>query len=402
MKKISINLIILTSFLIPLGVGTQNLSLILLFAAAFFTYKKKKAIKANDPKALYILILCPIFLIISSIDNFPFLIENPNLFLAVVIPLLLSINHEYNKQDLNRIILAFIVSVSLLSFAKTTVFIYQQGIESLLILPQKKLASVLIGYSYLNLSMYVGCAILFSIYLIKENTIKRKVLITNSMFLFLFLVFLSSRVVLVTTLLTMLLLLLVNVPKNKRFVVIGAFGTFVLISSFAVYMLDMPIVEKMKEAVNYNNEYSNIKEKWGGRIMRQEIWACAIMLIQEKPIFGYGYDNVQNELNACYEKTSKHPVLYRVKSKKNAHNQFFQTTLASGALGLFAFLAAIVYGLRKSIIKKDILLFSFITFALLCFFTESHLERNHTIYLFYFFISLLLQHSAYVKHTNPK
>lgn len=402
MKNISTNLIILTSFLIPLGIGTQNLSLILLFAAARITYIKKKGIKAKDPKALYVLILYPIILILSSIDNLPFLIENPNLFLAVVIPLLLSINHELNKQDLNRILSAFIVSVSLLSFAKITVFIYQQGIENLLILPQKKLASLLIGYSYLNLSMYVGSAILFSIYLMKERITKKNILITNSLFLFLFLVFLSSRVVLVTTLLIALLLLLANAPKNKRFFVMGAFGTFVLISSLAAYMVDTPIVEKMKEAVNYNNEYSNIKEKWGGRIMRQEIWTCAIMLIQEKPIFGYGYDNVQNELNECYEKTSKHPVLYRVKSKKNAHNQFFQMTLASGALGLFTFLAAIVYGLRKSIIEKDILLFSFITFALLCFLTESHLERNHTIYLFYFFVSLLLQQTPYVKYTNPK
>lgn len=397
MKNISTNLIILTSFLIPLGIGTQNLSLILLFAAALFTIKNKKDIKASDPKALYVLILYPIILIMSSIDNLPFLIENPNLFLAVVIPLLLSINYELNKQDLNRILLAFVVSVSVLSIAKSTIFIYQYGTENLFILPQKKLASLLIGYSYLNLSMYVGSAILFSTYLTRSMTTKKNILKINILFLFIFLVFLSSRVVLVSTLLIMLFLLLANAPKNKRFFVMGAFCTFVLISSFAAYVLDTPIVEKMKEAVNYNNEYSNIKEKWGGRIMRQEIWTCAIMLIQEKPIFGYGYDKVQNELNKCYEQTSKHPVLYRVKSKKNAHNQFFQMTLASGALGLFAFLAAIVYGLRKSIVKKDILLFSFITFALLCFLTESHLERNHTIYLFYFFVSLLLQQIPYVK-----
>lgn len=397
MKNISTNLITLTSFLIPLGIGTQNLSLILLFAAALFTIKNKKDIKASDPKALYVLILYPIILIMSSIDNLPFLIENPNLFLAVVIPLLLSINYELNKQDLNRILLAFVVSVSVLSIAKSTIFIYQYGTENLFILPQKKLASLLIGYSYLNLSMYVGSAILFSTYLTRSMTTKKNILKINILFLFIFLLFLSSRVVLVSTLLIMLFLLLANAPKNKRFFVMGAFCTFVLISSFAAYVLDTPIVEKMKEAVNYNNEYSNIKEKWGGRIMRQEIWTCAIMLIQEKPIFGYGYDKVQNELNKCYEQTSKHPVLYRVKSKKNAHNQFFQMTLASGALGLFAFLAAIVYGLRKSIVKKDILLFSFITFALLCFLTESHLERNHTIYLFYFFVSLLLQQIPYVK-----
>lgn len=402
MKNISTNLILLTSFLIPLGIGTQNISLILLFVAALFTFKKKKGVKVNDHKAFYLLISCPVILILSSIDSLPFLIENPNVFLAVIIPLLLSINLRLTKRDLNKILFAFVVSVSLLSIAKTTVFIYQQGLESLLVLPQKKLAKILIGYSYLNLSMYVGVSILFSIYLTKTKTIKKNILIINILFLFLFLVFLSSRVVLVATLLTTLLLLLVNASKNNRLYVVGAFCFFVLTSSFTLYMLDAPIVEKMKEAVNYNNEYSNIKQKWGGRIMRQEIWTCAVMLIKEKPIYGYGYDNVQNKLNECYENTSEHPVLYRGKSKKNAHNQFFQMTLASGVLGLFAFLAAIVYGLRKSIIKKDILLFSFITFALFCFLTESHLERNHTIYLFYFFVSLLLQQTPYVKHANPK
>lgn len=402
MKNTSTNLIIGTSFLVPLGIGVQNLSLILLFVATLFTFKKKKRVRVNDYKAFYLLILCPLILIISSIDNLPFLIKNPNVFLAVIIPLLLSINQMLNRQDLNRILLAFVVSVSLLCIAKITVFIYQQGIENLLILPQKTLAGVLIGYSYLNLSMYVGAAIIFSVYLLKAKTSKNNILTINILFLFLFLVFLSSRVILAATLLTTLLLLLVNAPKNKRLFVMGAFGSFVLIFSLAVYVLDAPIVEKMKEAVNYNNEYSNIKEKWGGRIMRQEIWSCAIMLIREKPIFGVGYDNVQNELNECYEKTSEHPVLYRGKSKKNAHNQFFQITLATGILGACAFLALIVYALRQSLVKSDNLLFSFITFTLLCFLTESHLERNHTIYIFYFFVSLLLLQPPYVKHTNPK
>lgn len=396
MKNISNNLIIATGFLIPLGVATQNLSLTILLIAIIFTFKKKKAIKMSDPKAFLLLIFCPSLLILSSLHDITFLTENPNVFLAVVIPLLLSVRHELTRRDINKILLAFVISVSLLSLSKTLAFIYQNGIENLIVFPQKKLASLLIGYSYLNLSMYVGSAIIFSIHLTKTGIIKKSILIINSFFLLLFLVLLSSRLILLATLLTVFLLIMVNTPVKKRFLATGAFGLFILTASFTIYFLDLPIVEKMKEAVNYNNEYSNIKEKWGGRIMRQEIWHCAVVLIKEKPIFGHGYNNVQNKLNGCYEKTSENPVLYRVKSKKNAHNQFFQLTLALGFFGLLIFLTPIFYAIRKSLAKKDTILFSFIIFAVLCFLTESHLERNHTIYLFYFFVSLLLQQTPYV------
>ncbi len=190
-------------------------------------------------------------------------------------------------------------------------------------------------------------------------------------------------------------MILAYAPKGKRIFVTTIFGVFIFLSTLTIYKLDPPIVEKMKEAVNYKNEYSNIKEKWGGRIMREEIWSCAITLIKQKPIFGYGYNNVQEELNFCYENTSEHPVLYRGKSKKNAHNQFFQITLASGLIGLFAFLFLLSYSIVKSVIKKDILLFSFITFAVLCFLSESHLERNHTIFIFYFFSTIFLIHPTH-------
>ena len=400
MKNISNNLIIATGFLIPLGVATQNISLLLLLIATLLTVKKRKAIKMSDPKAFILLIFCPLLLILSSLHDITFLVENPNVFLAVVIPLLLSVRHELARKEINKILLAFVISVSLLSLSKTLVFIYQEGIESILVFPQKKLASLLIRYSYLNLSMYVGSAIIFSLYLMKTGIMKKSILIVNSFLLLVFLVLLSSRLILLATLLTVFLLIMFNTAAKKRFLVTVSFGVFVLTVSTTMYFLDLPIVEKMKEAINYNNEYSNIKEKWGGRIMRQEIWYCAAALITEKPIFGHGYNNVQNKLNGCYENTSENPVLYRGKSKKNAHNQFLQFTLATGVLGLFAFLTVIFYAIKKSVSTKDLILFSFITFAALCFLTESHLERNHTIYLFYFFVSLLLQQVPYEKSNS--
>ena len=191
MKLTPANLIILTAFLMPLGVGTQNLSLILLFVAGLVFYKRKKKALIKEPIALILLILYPIIVIISSINDMSFLVENPNVFLALIIPVLLSLDYNLNAQCIHRILFAFIVSISLLSFVKTAAFFLTEGLEELLIHPQKKLANLLIGYSYLNLSMYVGTAILFSVYLIaKCNRYKKSILAINILFLLFFLLLL--------------------------------------------------------------------------------------------------------------------------------------------------------------------------------------------------------------------
>lgn len=375
-----------------MGVGIQNLSILLIFLAALVSYKKNKKLKISNRYGLLFLVLYPLGLLLSSISSPNFLFSNPNIFLAIAIPLLLSTHHNLDKRDLEKILKAFIISVSLLSFIKFSAVLYQLGPTELLVLPQNQLAKIIVNYSYLNLSMYVGTAMLFSAQLFYSSSlIKRIFIVLNFLFLFLFLTLLSSRTVLLATMIVSFSLFLVYTPKAKKILLIGCFMSLIISTSIIVYVFDAPIVEKIKEAVNFQNEYSNIKNNWGGRIMRQEIWGCAISLIKQKPIFGYGFKNVQNRLNECYEENSKHPVLYRGISKKNAHNQFLQITLSTGLIGLFCFLSVLFYAFRNAVAKRSPLVYLFVIFAAMCFLTESHLERNHTIYLFYFFIALFFQ-----------
>lgn len=61
-------------------------------------------------------------------------------------------------------------------------------------------------------------------------------------------------------------------------------------------------------------------------------WDAAIELIKEEPLWGYGVGDSQNVLNKTYkEKGYKAPL----KKAHNAHNQFLQTWIESGLLGLF-------------------------------------------------------------------
>ena len=86
----------------------------------------------------------------------------------------------------------------------------------------------------------------------------------------------------------------------------------------------------------------------------------------------------------------KHGLLRYVKEEYNAHNQFIQTYVGLGILGLIVLLVLFFYYFKFFYQKKHFLGFTFMILFLILFQTESYLQRHNGIIWFVFIIGFIV------------
>ncbi len=136
----------------------------------------------------------------------------------------------------------------------------------------------------------------------------------------------------------------------------------------------------------YHQYYQSIpkhtKESIPARVL---VWHESIKLIRDSPFLGYGTGDVHTTLQQLYEKDALKGVY---EGHLNPHNQFLQTWLATGILGLFSLLYLFYYLYRFSYKAKDWVFSMFIILFLLNNMVESMLERQAGVIFFVFFSCL--------------
>src|SRR5690606_33070311 len=94
-----------------------------------------------------------------------------------------------------------------------------------------------------------------------------------------------------------------------------------------------------KRLFNFNENVSS----YSGLTLRTKIWKNSCEVIKDSPIFGYGLYKSQEKLMTRYKKVNfRRGYLYNL----NAHNQYLQTLLDSGILGLSILLVMLFYPLK--------------------------------------------------------
>ncbi len=119
---------------------------------------------------------------------------------------------------------------------------------------------------------------------------------------------------------------------------------------------------------------------------RLTIWSIAIDIISENFLIGEGAGDAKDVLLDKY-KTNKE---YYILSKKlNAHNQFLETGIATGLLGIM--ILSLMFGILilRAFRNKDTLMISILAVILLNLFTESMLERQSGAVFIALILSLL-------------
>jgi O-antigen ligase len=122
---------------------------------------------------------------------------------------------------------------------------------------------------------------------------------------------------------------------------------------------------------------------------RLVIWKHSFMIIKNKPILGVGTGDANDELLKTY--VGKNEI--ELKERKfNAHNQFLQTSISLGILGLLALILPFIILFYKSIINQSLINLSFVILVLTNFLFEAMLETQAGVIFISFFLFLGLNY----------
>jgi hypothetical protein len=125
--------------------------------------------------------------------------------------------------------------------------------------------------------------------------------------------------------------------------------------------------------------------------IRKAIFNCCIELSKEKPILGIGFENLQNNLNACY--AANYDSSFYESITYMTHNYFFYIFLSSGLIGLCLFSIYLVNILNIARKSKIFLFNVFLFNALIVCFFEDYLYRHYGVLYFNLLLMCFIQYS---------
>lgn len=184
----------------------------------------------------------------------------------------------------------------------------------------------------------------------------------------------------------------------KKFNVLIAFTIGVatlLVSSYLLFQTPKFQVE-FQEMKTSNQAYFSDTDEFlyskgnGAYIMGNEIrlimWTLSSQLIIEHP-FGVGTGNVDYYMA---QKLKKYKMDHVIEHKYNPHNQFLQTTLEIGVLGLFLYLGILISALVIAYRNKSFFLILIVSALVFHSLFESMLQRQSGVVFYTFWIVLMV------------
>ncbi|AYL96005.1 O-antigen ligase family protein [Mucilaginibacter celer] len=114
-------------------------------------------------------------------------------------------------------------------------------------------------------------------------------------------------------------------------------------------------------------------------------WSVALNVAAQSPVIGHG---AGTEIDLLQDPFFDHHFYRSYLAELNAHNQFISFFIKSGVIGVLIYLFVLVFGFRTAIIKRDILLLSFMLIITCVSFSENFLDVDKGIFFYGVFFSL--------------
>lgn len=214
-------------------------------------------------------------------------------------------------------------------------------------------------------------------------------------YLFVFVFLLSSKMVIFLLLgfLTFFLVYLGYKGRQLKTTLV----VLALVMSAAALAIDNFYYLRWRLAVTEFKEYEGQTDDQNGLAARLLMWRSTVELIKERPVAGYGLKGGNLALVKKYEEKK---FTIGIQEKYHAHNQFLQTTLLSGIVGLGLLLAFLYLIINRGIRSKSTPLVLIFVHFICTSLVESTLEMQQELIFFVFFMMLFYFHMA--RHPNPK
>ncbi|MDT0555565.1 O-antigen ligase family protein [Patiriisocius hiemis] len=379
-------LLALVLITIPLPYAFSSISIALLTAVSVFSvffHKVKFRKELALPILLYILVLASLLWTINTGKSLRG-IERQLPFL--LLPLAFICMPSISKEKLFNALYWFSAFMALLA-----VFFICNGL--VIYISEGTLSSLfyhnLVGPWQLNaiyVSLLVAVCLLFIIFYKKKTFLN----IALGIILFIFLVLLSSKNVIFSTIICIMLGFLVQRISLKK---IAVLGTLVLIISAVVLLT--PLKNRVQQEFSSNIEEVLTAEKfnrvypWTGTTLRVYQGRIFYELIDKDEVFLTGYG-----INAAKEKRiekNKEYNLYWGYDDYNFHNQFIQTFAEIGVIG-FLLIVFMLGALFKGYVSKKELLFLFVAILMtMIFLTETYIWRQRGMIHFLILYGILFK-----------
>ncbi|MFM1932344.1 MAG: hypothetical protein RL226_1647, partial [Bacteroidota bacterium] len=198
---------------------------------------------------------------------------------------------------------------------------------------------------------------------------------------------LSSKAGYLGALLALMLVTLLLIRKKK---VIHAIVYLLLNTALFTSIVGLsPDAKRRLEEVNTAaqvaaNDEVPAESSSSGRVVA---WKAALSVLFEHPE-GVGTGDVTNELKKVYLEEGEN---YAYKKELNPHNQFLQSAVEFGWLGMLIMLLLFISGLRVALLKRDFLFTSFLMLCALNMLFESFLEVQSGVVFFAFFYTFFIR-----------
>lgn len=393
--KLSIILLLLFSFSIPLHQKFSTLILVAFVAVALFNFKTV-AFKSN---LMILAVLYFIYVLFDVINygalNFSLLEMKASLLAFPIIFSFIPYNQSDIKKACKGFVLGCFIALSIcyiyacyqsVSFADGALSFspFVSGVSNELFLSSVREGHYFFGshFSIFHQTVYFALYLNIALILLLHFRFFSKMTRIFLIILFCIAIFqISNRINLFIALFSFTAYLFFAV-KNSVFK--WLFVASVLVVGLGIIITNPRIKQVYEQlATNKTNVNRESDDSLGARLL---IWDASLDLIGEHLISGVGVTKSYEELKNVY-KTKRYVIPYR--HRLNAHNQFLQITIECGIIGLILLLTQFIY---IPFIKKRL---NFLTVAVLFVFLvnflfESMLNRYSGIVCYSFFFCLLL------------
>ena len=239
--------------------------------------------------------------------------------------------------------------------------------------------------SYLSFYVNIALSVVVLDYYSKTINLFKK----EYVYLVLALILLSFSVVLISkigvfTSVLIAMLGLVFMMLKKRWILALSISLAAVIGFVSVYKSSPYVQTRIGELLTGVSTESTHEFKYS-TTLRKEVWKCAYAAFLKSKMIGHGTGDVQAELNLEYEKIELNQARIL---QLNSHNQYLQTAVSLGLMGLFVLVSLVVYPIFRAR-KNEYFGVGFSIITLLFFATESVLETQAGVVGFIVFYSLL-------------
>ncbi len=346
------------------------------------------------PKLVFLPLLYFLVLVISFsyTQNTPqafFLLQLQFTFL--VLPFLFAFERPSNQLDIYFVIQSFVavsLAVGFAMIAKSIFIFFTQGTIN-----YYTTFSVLMHPSYL--AIYFNSSVLFSVWLIINSRKLNWIAVFSILISFAGIYFSGSKAGLISVFLLLLFMMfrfMIRYYKRLTFIVLP-----VVLLIFVVIIMSSGRFSNLFKAVNnYQQVFEHPVAVEESTALRLLTWHASSIVIAEHPIFGVGLGDNTDQLCKVYAaKNYKMPL----DKKMNSHNQFLETTVGQGIIGLSALLVMLLLPLFHNS-KNQFLIHGFLIIFITNMLFESIFTHQAGVVFYAFFMSFLLTHATNDK-TKP-